>query len=75
MMAHNILFNSEITSMTKLLEEEFDAIFVGTGAPKGRDIKIEGREEAEKNIHIGIDWLTSIAFEHTKSIGKNFNIH
>ena len=63
-------FNSEITSMKELLEKDFDAIFVGTGAPKGRDIKIEGREEANDNIHIGIDWLTSIAFEHTKSVGK-----
>ena len=63
-------FNTEITSMKELLNEDFDAIFVGTGAPKGRDINIEGREEAKKSIHIGIDWLTSIAFEHTKSIGK-----
>ena len=63
-------FNAEIKSMKKLLERDFDAIFVGTGAPKGRDIRIEGREQAEKNIHIGIDWLTSIAFEHTKSVGK-----
>ena len=63
-------FNSEITSMESLLEEDFDAIFVGTGAPKGKDLNIEGRKEAEKNIHIGIDWLTSIAFEHTDSIGK-----
>ena len=63
-------FNTEITSMKELLKEDFDAIFVGTGAPKGRDINIEGREEAGKSIHIGIDWLTSIAFEHTKSIGK-----
>jgi NADPH-dependent glutamate synthase beta subunit-like oxidoreductase len=63
-------FNSEITSMESLLEEDFDAIFVGTGAPKGKDLSIEGRQEAENNIHIGIDWLTSIAFEHTDSIGK-----
>ena len=63
-------FNSEITSMKEFLKEDFDAIFVGTGAPKGRDIHIEGREEADNSIHIGIDWLTSIAFEHTKSIGK-----
>ena len=63
-------FNTEITSMKEFLKEDFDAIFVVTGAPKGRDINIEGREEAGKSIHIGIDWLTSIAFEHTKSIGK-----
>ena len=63
-------FNSEITSMKSLLEKEYDAIFVGTGAPRGKDLNIEGRQEASKNIHIGIDWLTSIAFEHTDSIGK-----
>ena len=63
-------FNSEIKSMKKMLEKDYDAIFVGTGAPKGRDINIEGRDDADKNVHIGIDWLTSIAFEHTKSIGK-----
>ncbi len=63
-------FNSEIKSMKSLLEEDFDAIFVGTGAPKGRDLFIDSREEGKKNIHIGIDWLTSIAFEHTTSIGK-----
>ena len=63
-------FDTEITSMRALLEEKFDAIFVGTGAPRGKELNIEGREEASKNIHIGIDWLTSIAFEHTNSIGK-----
>ena len=64
------VFNSEIKSMKEFLEKDFEAVFVGTGAPKGRDINIEGREAADKNIHIGIDWLTSIAFEHTKSVGK-----
>ena len=63
-------FNSEITSLKDFLKEDFDAFFVGTGAPKGKDLNIEGRKEAEKNIHIGIDFLTSIAFEHIDSIGK-----
>ncbi len=63
-------FNTEIKSMKELLKEDFDAIFVGTGAPKGKDLQIEGREEADKNIFIGIDWLTSIAFGHTTSVGK-----
>tara|TARA_Y100000588_G_C14273082_1_gene933186 strand:+ start:2371 stop:4386 length:2016 start_codon:yes stop_codon:yes gene_type:complete len=63
-------FNTEVKSMKELLKEDFDAIFVGTGAPKGKDLQIEGREEADKNIFIGIDWLTSIAFEHTTSVGK-----
>ena len=63
-------FNSEITSLKSFLKEDFDALFIGTGAPKGKDLNIEGRKEAEANIHIGIDFLTSIAFEHIDSIGK-----
>src|SRR5690606_12287707 len=50
--------------------EGFDAIFVGSGAPRGRDLDIPGRQEAGANIHIGIDWLASVAFEHTKRIGR-----
>ncbi len=63
-------FNSEITSLKEFLKEDFDAIFIGTGAPKGKDLNIEGRQQAAQNIHIGIDFLTSIAFEHINSIGK-----
>jgi len=63
-------FGHEVTSLKAVLDEDFDAVFVGTGAPRGKDLNIPGREEAAKNIHIGIDWLTSIAFEHTKKIGK-----
>ena len=63
-------FGHEIKSLRKLLEEGFDAVFVGTGAPKGKDLDIPGRKEAAANIHIGIDWLTSVAFDHVKGIGK-----
>jgi formate dehydrogenase beta subunit len=59
-----------INSMKKLLEEGFDAIFVGTGAPRGRDLDLPGRKEAAKNIHIGIDWLSSVSFGHISKIGK-----
>ena len=59
-----------IDSMKTLLAQGFDAIFVGSGAPRGRDLDIPGREEARKNIHIGIDWLSSIAFGHVDKIGK-----
>ena len=69
-MGLNTKFNSEITSLKKFLNEDFDAVFVGTGAPKGKDLNIKGRKEAKANIHIGIDFLTSIAFEHIDSIGK-----
>jgi NADPH-dependent glutamate synthase beta subunit-like oxidoreductase/ferredoxin len=59
-----------IDSLKKLLAENYDAIFVGSGAPRGRDLDIPGRKEAAKNIHIGIDWLSSIAFGHVDKIGK-----
>jgi formate dehydrogenase beta subunit len=59
-----------IDSMKALLAEGWDAIFVGSGAPRGRDLDIPGRKEAAKNIHIGIDWLSSVSFGHTTKIGK-----
>ncbi len=60
-----------IDSMKALLAEGFDAIFVGCGAPRGRDLDIPGRKEAAKNIHIGIDWLSSVSFGHIDRIGKH----
>ena len=69
-MGLNTKFNYEITSLKKFLNKDFDAVFIGTGAPKGKDLNIEGRKDADANIHIGIDFLTSIAFEHIDSIGK-----
>ncbi|HJP03963.1 MAG: glutamate synthase [Chromatiales bacterium] len=62
--------NRPIESMKGLLEEDFDAVFVGTGAPRGKELNLPGRQEAATNIFIGIDWLESVAFEHTESIGK-----
>jgi formate dehydrogenase (NADP+) beta subunit len=61
--------SSPIESMRSLLGEGFDAIFVGSGAPKGKDLKLPGRDETAR-IHIGIEWLGSIAFGHTQSIGE-----
>jgi len=59
-----------IDSLKALLAESFDAVFIGSGAPRGRDIDLPGRREAAKNIHIGIDWLASVSFGHTTKIGK-----
>ena len=59
-----------IDSMKALLAEGCDAIFVGSGAPRGRDLDIPGRKEAAANIHIGIDWLSSVSFGHITKIGK-----
>ena len=59
-----------VDSLTDVLAQDFDAIFIGTGAPRGRDLNIPGREESTKNIHIGVDWLSSVSFGHTHSIGE-----
>ncbi|HEX3099231.1 MAG TPA: FAD-dependent oxidoreductase [Usitatibacter sp.] len=59
-----------IDSLKALLGEGYDAIFVGSGAPRGRDLDIPGRKEAAANIHIGIDWLSSVSFGHIEKIGK-----
>ncbi|NBX99472.1 MAG: 4Fe-4S dicluster domain-containing protein [Burkholderiaceae bacterium] len=59
-----------ITSMNTLLAAGFDAIYVGSGAPRGRDLDLPGRQAAAAQIHIGIDWLASVSFGHITSIGK-----
>ncbi|MEZ5041981.1 MAG: FAD-dependent oxidoreductase [Saprospiraceae bacterium] len=64
-------FNTYVKSMREILEKDYDAVFVGTGAPKGGDLpRLPGRQEGDANIHIGIDWLASVAFGHTTKIGK-----
>ena len=57
-------------SLRAVLDDAFDAVFVGSGAPRGRDLDVPGRAEAAKHIHIGIDWLSSVSFEHVNKIGK-----
>jgi NADPH-dependent glutamate synthase beta subunit-like oxidoreductase/ferredoxin len=59
-----------ISSMKALLAEGWDAIFVGCGAPRGRDLQIPGRREAAASIHIGIDWLASVFFGHVTAVKK-----
>lgn len=64
-------FNHYVESLKELLDKNYDAVFIGSGAPKGRDLpELEGRREGAANIHIGINWLASVAFEHTKIIGR-----
>jgi NADPH-dependent glutamate synthase beta subunit-like oxidoreductase len=59
-----------VDSMKALLAEGYDAIFVGSGAPRGRDLDLPGRKEAAKHIHIGIDWLSNVSFGHIDKIAK-----
>jgi len=59
-----------VDSLKQLMAEGYDAIFVGSGAPRGRDLDLPGRQEAAANIHIGIDWLSSVSFGHISKIGR-----
>tara|TARA_B100001250_G_scaffold298520_1_gene260087 strand:+ start:77255 stop:79072 length:1818 start_codon:yes stop_codon:yes gene_type:complete len=68
-MGVDLRLGTRIDSFKDLMQEGYDSIFVGSGAPKGKDLKIPGREDSN-NIHIGIDWLESVAFDHIKNIGK-----
>jgi formate dehydrogenase beta subunit len=68
-MGVDVRYNSPVDSMNVLLAENFDAVFVGSGAPRGKNLDIPGRYETDR-IHIGIDWLESVAFGHTDFIGK-----
>ena len=62
-------FNHYVSSMRAVLDQGYDAIFVGTGAPSGKDLPdLPGRWDAQQNIHIGIQWLASVAFEHIHQI-------
>ncbi len=63
-------FNHWVSSLKETLAEGWDAVFVGTGAPRGRDADLPGRQEAAAQIHVGIDWLSKVAFGHVTSISK-----
>ena len=69
-MGVDLKLNHPINSMRELLAAGFDAVFVGSGAPKGKELSLPGRQEGGANIHIGIQWLESVAFGHIDRIGK-----
>ncbi len=61
---------ARINSLKDLLAQNFDAVFVGCGAPRGRDLDLPGRSEAAGQIHVGIDWLASVSFGHIEKVGR-----
>jgi NADPH-dependent glutamate synthase beta subunit-like oxidoreductase len=67
-MGVDLKLNHRIDSMKELLDEGYDAVFVGTGAPKGKNLELPGRYDSDR-IHIGIEWLESVAFEHIQRQG------
>ncbi len=66
----NFKSGQRVESMRSLLDAGYDAVFVGCGAPRGRDLDLPGRKEICEHIHIGIDWLASVSFGHITSIGQ-----
>jgi formate dehydrogenase (NADP+) beta subunit len=68
-MGVDVRYNSPVRSMRAILDEGYDAVFVGSGAPRGKELELPGRHENDR-IHIGIDWLESVAFQHIESIGE-----
>ncbi len=68
-MGVDVRLNTPVDSMKALLDDKFDAVFVGTGAPKGKELNLPGRHDTDR-IHIGISWLESVAFGHIEDIGK-----
>jgi NADPH-dependent glutamate synthase beta subunit-like oxidoreductase/ferredoxin len=69
-MGVEVRYNSPVSSLRGLLDEGYDAVFVGSGAPRGKNLELPGRYETDR-IHIGIDWLESIAFGHIDSVGEH----
>jgi formate dehydrogenase (NADP+) beta subunit len=69
-MGVDLRLDTPVESMKWLLEQGYDAIFVGSGAPKGKELELEGRREGAARIHIGIEWLESVHFGHIESIGE-----
>lgn len=70
-MGVNQVFNHEVTSLKAILERDYDAVFVGTGAPLGRDLDAPGRYDCDKQVHIGIQWLANVSFGHVEKVAKN----
>jgi len=62
--------NTRIESMRALLAQPWDAVFVGSGAPRGRDLDLPGRQDAAAHIHVGLDWLANVYFGHVTSVAK-----
>jgi NADPH-dependent glutamate synthase beta subunit-like oxidoreductase len=69
-MGVDIRYDAPVKSMKALLAEGYDAVFVGTGAPRGKELDLPGRKEGDADIFIGIEWLESVAFGHTTTVGK-----
>ena len=67
--------NTYVSSLKEILDKDYDAVFIGSGAPRGRDLpNLPGRQEGDKFIHVGIDWLAGVVFEHVEKTGKRLSL-
>jgi formate dehydrogenase (NADP+) beta subunit len=69
-MGVDLRLSTPVESMAALLEDGYDAVFVGSGAPRGKNLVLPGRYDDPDHVHIGIDWLESVAFDHITEIGR-----
>ncbi|MCA0377363.1 MAG: FAD-dependent oxidoreductase [Gemmatimonadetes bacterium] len=69
-MGATMRYGTEVTSLKALLDDGYDAVYIGSGAPKGKELDIPGRWDAPSQVHLGIEWLANVHFQHIESIGK-----
>ncbi|MGH9019937.1 MAG: FAD-dependent oxidoreductase, partial [Acidimicrobiales bacterium] len=69
-MGVDVRYNSPVESLRRLLDEGYDAVYVGVGAPRGKELDLPGRHDDDAHVHIGIDWLESVSFGHIEEIGE-----
>ena len=67
-MGAEMRYGTPVTSLKALLDDGYDAVFVGSGAPTGKELDIPGRHEAPGQVHLGIEWLANVHFKHVERI-------
>jgi len=67
-MGAEVRYQTPVTSLAGLLDEGYDAVFIGSGAPRGKDLEIPGRHDAPDQVHLGIEWLANVHFKHVERI-------
>jgi formate dehydrogenase (NADP+) beta subunit len=50
-MGVEVRYNAPVDSLKALLAQGFDAVFVGSGAPKGKELDLPGRHDTRTRAH------------------------